>query len=194
MELNITGKDIDLGDALRTHVTDRLTDAVQKYFDRPSEGAVTISREGSGFRCDCTAHLSSGIVLNAQGAAGDAYAAFDDAAEKLEKRVRRYKRRLKNHHAAIRENSIPAEHMSDYVLAPTDEETDASPENEPDVPPVIVAETKTELYEMTVGTAVMRMDLADEQVLVFRNAAHGEINVVYRRPDGNIGWIDPKKA
>ena len=144
-------------------------------------------------RCDCVAHLSSGIVLSSQGGAPDAYGAFDIALEHLEKRIRRYKRRLKNHHNGSKP-PLPAETASAYILAPFkgDDEREAEPsEADAEPNPVIVAESSEKLREMTVGTAVMQLDLTDKPVLVFRNAAHGGVNVVYRRPDGNVGWIDP---
>jgi hypothetical protein len=137
-----------------------------------------------------TAHLSSGVFLAAHGDGGDAYAAFETALEKLEKRLRRYKRRLKNHHANGKA-PLPAEAASYYTLAPLPEEAEGESAPEGDPTPVVVAEKQTSLREMTVGAAVMQLDLAESPAIVFKNAAHGRLNVVYRRRDGHIGWIDP---
>lgn len=189
MDIQVSGKNIELGDALQSHVTEKLADGVRKYFDRGAEAAVTFSRERRLVECDVTAHLASGVFLAAHGEGGDAYGAFDDSLDKLEKRIRRYKRRLKNHHANGKE-PLPAETASYYLLEPLKEEDENEPvDDDPD--PVIVAESRTALREMTVGAAVMQLDLSEQPAIVFKNAAHGRINVVYRRRDGHIGWIDP---
>lgn len=184
MGLRISGKNIDIGEALRGYVEARIGDAIDKYFDGGYDGQITVEREGSGFHSDCTIHLDTGIVLRAEGLGQDAHQSFDLAAERIEKRLRRYKRRLKEHHGAMRGETVPA---ATYVLAAPDEETEAAPDDSP----VVIAEESTSLATMSVGNAVMAMDLADLPVVVFRHAAHGGINVVYRRGDGNIGWIDP---
>ncbi len=189
MDIQVSGKNIELGDALQAHVTDRLTDGVKKYFDRGAEATVTFAREKREVECDVTTHLASGVFLAAHGRAGDAYGAFEESLEKLEKRIRRYKRRLKDHHANGKD-PLPAQNASFYLLEPLkDEETEEAPEGDP--APVIVAESQTTLREMTVGAAVMQLDLAEQPAVVFKNAAHGRINVVYRRRDGHIGWVDP---
>lgn len=190
MEIQVSGKNMDLGDALQTHVTDKLVDSVTKYFDRGAEASVTFAKARHLIECDVTAHLASGVFLAAHGEAGDAYGAFEDSVEKLEKRIRRYKRRLKNHHAATKE-PLPAENASYYMLEPLPEEKDGDANDAEDPSPVVVAESQTTLREMTVGAAVMQLDLAEQPAVVFKNAAHGRINVVYRRRDGNIGWVDP---
>lgn len=191
MEIQVSGKNIDLGDALQTHVTDRLSEGVQKYFGRGAEAIVTFTKERHLVECEMTAHLFSGVFLAAHGDGGDAYAAFETALEKLEKRVRRYKRRLKNHHANGAE-PMRSEQASYYTLAPlSDEEDDLADAGSADPTPVVVAEKMTALREMTVGAAVMQLDLAESPAIVFKNAAHGRLNVVYRRRDGHIGWIDP---
>lgn len=186
MHIQISGQGIDLGGALQTHVSERLKDGVTKYFGRPVEGNVTFSKEGSMIRCEIMAHLASGVRLAAQGESPEAYSAYDEAQERLEKRVRRHKRRLKNHHANGKA-ALPAELATSYVLAPYA----AEEESDEDTAPVVVAETQTQVTEMTVGDAVMQLDLVDQPAIVFKNAAHGRLNVVYRRSDGNIGWIDP---
>lgn len=192
MDIQVSGKNFDLGDALQTHVAGRLAEGVQKYFGRGAEAIVTFTKERHLVECEMTAHLYSGVFLAAHGDGGDAYAAFEAALDKLEKRVRRYKRRLKKHHANGKE-PLPAEAASYYTLAPLpeegDEDGDAAHDSDP--APVVVAEKQTSLREMTVGAAVMQLDLAESPAIVFKNAAHGRLNVVYRRRDGHIGWIDP---
>lgn len=190
MEIQVTGKNMDLGDALQTHVSTQITDGITKYFGRGAEASVIFTKERHVVGCEMTAHLDSGVFLAAHGEGGDAYAAFEDALEKLEKRLRRYKRRLKNHHANGKK-PLPAENAAFYVLKPLDEETDADEEVAEDPSPVVIAEEQTALREMTAGAAVMQLDLADQPAIVFKNAAHGRINVVYRRRDGHIGWVDP---
>jgi len=188
MELQISGKNIDTGEALRTHVETRLGDAVEKYFDRTVDAHVTFTKEGFAFRCDAQVHLSSGVVLQAQGESAEVYAAFDAALEHMEKRLRRYKRRLKNHHADGAERKAFLEAPSFVIQA---EENDSS---EPDsLEPIIIAEGTKRVPYLTVGEAVMAMEFQEQPVLMFRNSAHGGINMVYRRADGNIGWVDPPK-
>ena len=184
MSLRISGKNLDVGDTFRGHVQSRIGDAVAKYFDGGFTGHVTLEREGSGFRSDCAIHLDTGIVLQAEGRAHDAHMSFDRAAERIEKRLRRYKRRLKEHHPQRRGETMPA---TSYIIAAPDEEA----EIDLDYNPTIIAEEPTGLETMTVSAAVMAMDLADVPVVVFRHAGHGGVNVVYRRTDGHIGWIDP---
>lgn len=182
MSLRISGKNLDIGDAFRTHVETRIGDAVAKYFDGGFSGLVTLERDGPGFKTDCTIHLDTGTVLRVEGRAQEAHASLDRAAEHFEKRMRRFKRRLKEH--PRRSETIPA---ASYVIAALDEEA----EIEPDYNPTIIAEETTILETMTVGSAVIAMDLSGAPVVVFRNAGHGGMNVVYRRSDGHIGWIDP---
>ncbi|WP_425407969.1 ribosome hibernation-promoting factor, HPF/YfiA family [Hyphococcus sp.] len=189
MDIQVSGKNMDLGDALQVHVTDKISDSVEKYFDRGAEATVTFSKERHLIECDVTAHLASGVFLAAHGEGGDAYGAFEECLAKLEKRIRRYKRRLKNHHASAKE-PLPAENASYYLLEPYGEEEEANGSDE-EPNPVVVAESQTTLREMTVGAAVMQLDLAEQPAIVFKNAAHGRINIVYRRRDGNIGWVDP---
>jgi ribosomal subunit interface protein len=189
MKVVVTGKQLDAGDALRSHVEQSLQNSVKKYFSQTIEAHVTFSREAHMFRADCSVLVGQGLTLQTQAEAGDIYAAFDNSAEKLEKRLRRYKRRLTNHHKEKNNHGEPLEAAS-YVLAVED---DAAPEPET-LQPLIIAEMSMEIPEATVGEAVMRMDLADVSTLMFRNRAHGGLNVVYRRPDGNIGWIDPQSS
>ena len=184
MGLRISGKNIDIGEALRSRVEEQIALGVGKYFDGGYDANVTVEREGSGFRSDCTIHLDTGIVLRGEGRDQDAYQSFDAAAVRIEKRLRRYKRRLKEHRGTPKSEAVLA---AAYVIAAPDEEVEAAVDDKP----VVIAEEVTSLATMSVGHAVMAMDLADAPVMVFRHAVHGGINVVYRRNDGNIGWIDP---
>lgn len=186
MQLNITGKQIDIGTALRTHVETRMAQSVAKYFDRTVDGSVTFVRDGFEYRADCALHLASGLHLHAQGRSADICASFDLAAERMEKRLRRYKRRLRDHHNGAR-GELPVSTARERIIAREDEDA-----TEPDsLAPVVVSEAMLQLRTLTVGEAVMQLDLSESPALVFRNSAHGEINVVYRRADGHIGWIDP---
>ncbi len=184
MSLRISGKNIDIGEAFRSHVDSRVGEALKKYFDGGFTGHVTLEREGPGFKTECVIHLDTGILLQAEGRAQDPHQSFDKAAERIEKRLRRYKGKLKGHHAGRRGETTPA---TSYVIAAPDEDTEVAVDDSP----AIIAEETTNLETMSVGAAVMAMDLADLPVLVFRHAAHGGVNVVYRRRDGHIGWIDP---
>jgi ribosomal subunit interface protein len=197
MRIQVAGRQIDVGEALRTRIEDELTSGVSKYFSRATDATVTVGKDGgNGMEVDCTVHLSSGISLQAQGFGGDAHSAFADALTKLEKRVRRYKRRLRNHHGNGH-SPLPAEDALAYVLAPLQEENEAestASEGEEEAAPLVIAETKVPIRTMTVSTAVMQLDLSDSPAVFFRNAAHGGLNLVYRRSDGNVGWIDPERA
>ena len=189
MDLRVSGKNFSIGDSLREHVQARVAAALAKYFDGNAAGHVVLDHEGSGYRADCTLHLGSGVTMQAEGRAIEPYASFDQAAERLEKRLRRYKRRLKDHHA---HHGAPAgaqqssEQVATYVLeAPADEHHDGQ------FSPVIVAEKSALLRTLSVSNAVLDLDMTGAPVLVFRHAGTDRVNVVYRRSDGNIGWIDP---
>ncbi|MET0313532.1 MAG: ribosome-associated translation inhibitor RaiA [Hansschlegelia sp.] len=184
MTLRVSGKNLDLGEALRGQVEDRISDAMTKYFGGGFSGHVTVERDGGGFRTECSLHLDSGIVLQSAGAAADAYASFDQAAGRIETRLKRYKNRLRDHHQADADAGDP----SSYVVF---ESPDDEVEEESGWSPVIVAECTKPLRRMTVGFAVMELDLTGAPVVVFRHASHGRVNVVYRRDDGKVGWIDP---
>ena len=195
MQVQVTGKHVDVGEALRSRVADELSTSIAKYFDRDGGGAdVVVSREGSAFKVDCAVTLASGQQLTTQGVGGDAHLAFDAAMEKMSKRIRRYKNRLKSHHGQALAKQ--AESAAYFVIASTDldddEEEDVGPQAFGE--PMIIAETERPIRSMTVSMAVMEMDLTEAQTIVFRNAAHGGLSVVYRRPDGNIGWIDPERT
>jgi len=195
MQVQVTGKHVDVGEALRSRVSDELSTSIGKYFDRDGGGAdVVVSREGHSFRVDCAVTLASGQQLTTHGLGGDAHVAFDAASAKMERRIRRYKNRLKDHHpqAVARQ----AETAAYYVLqAPSAEEGDDGDADSMSFPePLVIAEAQTDIETMTVSMAVLELDLSESQTIVFRNAAHGGLSVVYRRPDGNIGWIDPERT
>ena len=190
MDVLVTGKQIDVGDSLRSYVQDKLSAGIAKYFDHPVETAVTFSREALQYRVDCTVHLGHNLFLRSHAVAGEIYACFDAAEERIEKRLRRYKGRFKRHRGGPREAPEEIVSARDIVLSAEDEH-----EIEPNsFQPVTIAETTTEIPFFTVGEAVMKLDLEERTALMFRNVAHGELNVVFRRPDGNIGWIDPSKT
>jgi ribosomal subunit interface protein len=195
MRIQVSGKQIDVGEALRAHAEEKLLEVVGKYAERPVEAIVTFSRDAYEFTADASVHLSTGMTVQAKSKANEIYAALDGAVERMEKQLRRYKRRLKDHHRD-RENPIESIGAPSYVLAGSAEGADGADEHpEPeDLQPVIVAETETKVLSLSVGEAVMQMELAGAPLLVFRNTAHGGVNVVYVREDGNIGWIDPRNA
>ena len=187
MQYQISGKQIDIGEALQTHVRDDLGTVVQKYAERPTNAQVIFSRSAHEYVCEATVHLSTGLTAQAKAHATEIYAAFDACSEKMEKQLRRYKRRLKDHH---KERAQPVElsGASSYILASDSGTDDVEPES---LQPIIVAEMETNIPSLSVGEAVMQMELAGAPVLVFRNEGKNGLNVVYRRDDGNIGWIDP---
>ncbi len=196
MQLTVTGKQVDVGDALRSHVESALSSLLGKYFRTAIEAHVVFARERHLISADVSLHIGRGIIAKSGAAAADHYLAFDAAAERLAKQVRRYKRRLRDYHGKARNAAERPAMARSFVLAPIDEEEEADA-GAGDAPqgggpsPVVIAEMSTELPHLTVGEAVMRMDLADAPVLLFRNRSHGALNLVYRRGDGNIGWIDP---
>ena len=186
MQVQITGKHIDLGDSLRERIEDGLEAAVTKYFDRPSEGHVVVSKDGYQTAVDCTVHLPSGIFLQASGSAGDPYAALENALEKMEKRVRRYKRRLKDHHRPDR-SPMPSEAMPAYLLQSRDDDA----EDVVDEQSLVIAETAESLRTMSVAEAVMQLELGEAPIVFFKHPSNSRVNLLYRRPDGHIGWVDP---
>ncbi len=191
MQITVSGKQVDLSDALRTRVQRQLDAIAGKYFDHALEAQVTFSRARSFFTCDINMHAGRGLLLRGEGEAADAHGAFDDAAEHIAKRLRRYRRRV-NEHARDSAQRARPEAARQYILRQEDES--AGPEiadGRSVTYATVVAEAPAEIALLSVGDAVMHMDLADQQVLMFRNSASGELNVVYRRSDGHIGWIDP---
>jgi len=197
MQIQVTGKKVELGEALKARIIQDLSAGIIKYFERGGSAEVTVAKQGHLFRVDCWVRLASGQALIAHGEGADAHQAFDVALDHLENRIRRYKRRLKNHKGGLngqmREELIPV-----TVLSPSDQDEDW---DEDDVsqdqgPPqaLIIAETEASLPTLSVSEAVALMDLSNYPVLMFRNAAHQGLSVIYRRPDGNIGWIDPQRT
>ena len=194
MHITVSGKQVELSDALRTRVSQALDTIAGKYFDHALEAHVTFSRARSFFTCDINVHAGPGLMLRGEGEAADANAAFDDAAEHIAKRLRRYRRRV-NDHARDQASRERPQAARQYTLRQEEEEeTAANGDVKGATYATVVAEVPTEIAVLTVSDAVMRMDLADQPVLMFRNSATGVLNVVYRRSDGNIGWIDPTGA
>jgi len=190
MQITVSGKQVDLSDALRVRVAEHLDQITGKYFDSAQEASVTFSRARSFFTCDINVHAGRGLTLRGEGEAADAHGAFDDAAEHIAKRLRRYRRRVNEHSRDMAHRAKP-EAARQYVLREEDEASVATTESGAPTYATVIAETSAEINTLSVGEAVMRMDLADQAVLMFRNSTSGEMNVVYRRSDGNIGWIDP---
>jgi ribosomal subunit interface protein len=186
MPFRVSGKNLDIGEALRERINARIAETLAKYFDGGYSGHVTVEKEGFGFRTECAVHLDSGMTLHAEANAADAYASADQAALRIEKRMRRYKRRLKDRHAA-RANGAAIDAPSYVIEAPSHE----SDEDIGEFKPVIIAESTTALRQLSVSEAVMELDMTGAPVVVFRHASHGRMNLVYRRPDGNVGWVDP---
>jgi ribosomal subunit interface protein len=196
MTLRISGKSISVGDALRGRVSERTDEVLRKYFDGNYSGHITLSKDGSDFRTDCALHLDSGITLEADSCAADAYASADQALLMIEKRLRRYKSRLKDRSA--RKSYAASEALAgmealdapSYVIeAPAESDEEMSGYS-----PVIIAEATTSLKRFSVSEAVMELDLTGAACLVFHHGSSGRVNVIYRRPDGNVGWIDPPAA
>ncbi len=192
MSFRVSGKNIDVGEALRERISARVAEALGKFFDGGYSGHATVGKDGFGFRTECALHLDSGITLHADGQAADPYDSADQAAIRMEKRLRRYHGRLKKHH--LRHNSHKADTEAPTISAPS--YVIAAPEHDSedeivDFAPVIIAESSTTLKQLSVSEAVMELDLTGAPVVVFRHAGHGRINLVYRRADGHVGWIDP---
>ncbi|MDI6623335.1 MAG: ribosome-associated translation inhibitor RaiA [Brevundimonas sp.] len=206
MQIQVSGKHVDVGEALGSRISQELQDGIGKYFERGAQDAeVIVTKEGFGFKVDCWVRLASGQVVFTTGMGGDAHTAFTESLEKLEKRVRRYKRRLKDHHAGPKGLSPERSEMAarevarSMVLRDPDsvEDVDFGEAGAPGEPPpvgMVIAETEAEIRTVTVGRAVLELDMTGYPVVVFRNAAHGGLSVVYRRPDGNVGWIDPERT
>lgn len=194
MKLAIHGKQLDIGESLRAHIERGIPTLVGKYFDNPTDATVTVAKEGQAFRTDITVHVGKGILVQGHAQSSDPYAAFDTAGEHVAKRLRRYKRRLRDHHRGhnAKDDVLTA---AQYVLAAetelAEEEDEAT--HEPDQP-IVIAEMEMPIETLTVGEAVMRMDLANLPAMLFRNRAHGGLNMVYLRDDGNVGWVDPKNC
>ncbi|WP_394888844.1 ribosome hibernation-promoting factor, HPF/YfiA family [Mesorhizobium sp. AaZ16] len=189
MTLRISGKHMDIGDAFRSRIVARIGETIEKYFDGGFSGHVTVVKSGSRYTADCMIHLDSGAALQATGDAQEPTAAFEVAADRFEKRLRRYKRRLKSHGPGG--NGGTTTDIAYTIMAPISDDEEELPA---DYAPAIVAESTMALKTMSVASAVIELDTKDSPVIVFRHAGNDHINIVYRRPDGNIGWIDPSTA
>lgn len=187
MPLRVSGKNLDVGEALRQRVSDRVAGAMGKYFDGGWSGHVTVAREGSGYRSDCALHLDSGTILQAHAAAQDPYSSADAAVERIEVRLRRYRDRFKRR-PANGENGAALPELAALTVLTVPDHEDEAPEG---WSPTVVAEATTNLPRLSVSDAVLELDFTGAAVLVFRHAGHGRINVVYRRADGHVGWVDP---
>jgi ribosomal subunit interface protein len=194
MQIIVSGKQVELSDALRSRVANSLDTISSKYFDHALEAQVTFSRARSFFTCDINMHAGRGLTLRGEGEAADANGAFDDAAEHIARRLRRYRRRVSDHQRDQAQKERP-QAATRYVLRETEEDDDqASGEAPTTTYATVVAESQSEIRTLSVSDAVMRMDLENQPVLMFRNTASGALNVVYRRSDGHVGWIDPSSA
>ncbi|MBV8549463.1 MAG: ribosome-associated translation inhibitor RaiA [Alphaproteobacteria bacterium] len=189
MQLSVKGKQIDVGDALRQHVENQLQEVIGKYFSGSLDAQVTFSREAHLFRSDITVHAGRGITLQANASATEPYPAFDNAANRIASRLRRYKKKIVDHHHE-QQRSEAAQIASSFIL----QGAEATQEEEANDNPVVVAEMTTPIETLTVSEAVMRLDLGDLTALMFRNRAHGGLNMIYRRNDGHIGWVDPDQG
>lgn len=203
MQVTVKGKQLDVGDSLRTHVKDTLSSLVGKYFGNPMEATVILSRDAHLYKADIQVHVGRGILLQSNAEATEPYPAFDEAADRIAKRLRRYKRRLKDHHNRATVAELPVTPARKYIIEAAADEAEAADDSGEDGAqalngdahqPIVVAEMQTNIEMLTVSEAVMRMDLADLPALMFRNRAHGGLNMIYRRPDGNVGWVDPTGA
>ncbi len=190
MQVQIASKGIDVSPALQDRIKARLEEMMDKYIHREGDAQVYVSREGTGFKTLCSIHLPSGASMEAQGQNHDGYAAADEALEHMEKRLRRYSRRLKDHNAASKKEAFSM-FILENPIADEDSEDDLN-ETAETAEPIVIAEKPGSLKTMTPGMAALELGLADTGVVIFNNAKHGRLNVVFKRSDGNIGWIDPK--
>ena len=202
MQIRTSGKNLDIGTAFQEHVDSRLHDIAEKYFNGVTSANVVAEKQRSQFVVEIVMHLTTGLVMQAKGTGDDVYAAFDEALEHMEKRLRRYKRKLKSHVKKRRRAPLARQAAPSFVVAPEPEvpaetllaETESETDEEADetaLNPTVVAETEEHIMEMTAGEAVMQLELQERPFLIFRNLSHGGINVVYRRDDGHVAWIDP---
>lgn len=194
MQISVSGKGVDVGDSLRTHIETQIDEHVKKYIDRVTSVQIVVSREAHLFRADITGNLGthSGIVVRGRGASTDVYAAFDEGLDKISKQLRRYKRKITNHHKITHADQADAVHQvaaTKYVISPEVGEQDEEAHSS-----LVIAEKPTQIDRLTVSQAVMKMDLQDLPAVMFFNSANGRLNVVYRRADGNISWVDPTES
>ena len=190
MRYQISGKQIDVGEALQSHVRTELGAVMEKYSQRPTDATIVFSKSAHEYVCEAVVHLSSGFNAASKAHGTEIYGAFESACEKMDKQLRRYKRRLKDHHGK-RSEPVELFGASSYILAAEQEDDEQEADT---LQPIIVAEMETKIPSLSVGEAVMQMELAGAPILVFRNEGKDGLNVVYRRDDGNIGWIDPRNG
>jgi ribosomal subunit interface protein len=189
MQIKITGKHLDIGDALRSHIEGKLQSFRERFFEGSVHGNVILEKQRGQFLCDCTLHLATGLVLQSHAQEGTAMGSADSALAHLEKQLKKYKQRLKDHHRHPREGRVASEALA-YVIDHHDHEDDTELGHNPPV----IAETSAVIPELSVGEAVMQLDISTTDFVLFHNSKEGRINVVYRRPDGNIGWLDPRQT
>ncbi len=197
MAIQLTGKNVQASEAFKDYITAKLSESLEKYIGPEISGHIRLEKERGRFRTDCSLLLKTGLLLESHGEGADAYASADAAVERMDKRLRRYKRRLKSHHnhhqSRTIEQSVREYTANDFTVRADEDEVDAEVHHDVLPAPVIIAEAERAVPEVAVSEAVMQLDLTDRPFLVFRNASHGGINVVYRREDGHIGWIDTAK-
>lgn len=187
MDIRVSGHQVETGEALQVHAQERLAAIVEKYFPRALSSSITFNRApAAAFRCDIVTHVMQGLVLKGAGIAQDAHIALDQAAEKIDKQMRRYKRRIKDRHDESA-HALRTEEAAYTVFAEPDEEAEEILVDAP----VVIAETRVDVPEATVSDAVMMLDLRNTNALLFKNAGTGRHNMVYRRGDGSIGWVEP---
>lgn len=192
MTIQVTGKNLEAGDSFAGYIAEKIKTVLGKYIGPDIQGHVRLEKSRNQFHTHCSLRLRSGLLIEANGEGGDAYASADAAVEHLETRIRRHKRRLKSHHHNGRDHHVGKSEIQapDYTVRVNEDDDEAAAS----AGPIIIAETERGIREMPVSEAVMQLDVTEKPFLLFRNASHGELNVVYRRPDGNIGWIDPKSG
>lgn len=188
MQVQVSGQKIDIGESLNTHTKSEILEIVDKYTGRATSAQVVFSKDAHEHICEASIHLTTGMTVNATGRANDIYESMSQASKKMEKQLRRYKRRLKDHHNQ-RTTPIETFGAASYILAP--EQADSDSDGAAELAPAIIAEMETEVKTLSVGEAVMQMELSNQDVMIFRKEGQEQLNVVYRRQDGNIGWIDP---
>ena len=190
MNVQINGKQIDIGSSLSTHAKGKVTEVITKYSKSATDSTITFSKDRYEYFCDIFIHLATGMTVQAKGKAIDIYDSFEDSLEKIDKQLRRYKRRLKNHHND-RKKPIEFMYANSYIISNQNEEDSHKKES---LKPLIIAEMQEKIPTISVGEAVMQMELSGANMLIFRNSSHQKINVVHLREDGNIGWVDPEHS
>jgi ribosomal subunit interface protein len=191
MNIQVNGKQIDIGRSLRSHVAQKATEVISKYSNSVTDITTTFSKDRYEYLCDISIHISTGMTAQSKGRANDIYDSFESSLEKVAKQLRRYKRRLKNHHSD-RKEPIEFVNANSYVISTQNEE--ANDQVEESVKPLIIAEMQTKVPTLSVGEAVMQMELIGSNMLIFKNSSHKKINVIHVREDGNIGWVDPEHS